>query len=98
MKINIEIDKLVLEGFEYRNHHDITAAIEGQLSRLIRENGLLIDSSIETRDHQEILDLEAKRSLNISLSNNHPNSVGEQIAGLIYSKLTLAQNNRSKQK
>jgi hypothetical protein len=97
MKINIEIDKLVLEGFEYHDHLDITAAIESHLSRLISENGLFIDSSLETRNHQEIQDPETKGSLNISLSNNHPNSIGEQIAGLIYSRLALAQNNNSRQ-
>jgi len=40
VKVNVEIDKLVLHGFGVSDQKIISAAIEKELSRLIREEGL----------------------------------------------------------
>lgn len=40
MRINIEIERLVLNGFDFHDHKRISAALEQELAWLIRENGL----------------------------------------------------------
>ena len=40
MRINIEIEKLVLNGFDFHDHRRISRAFKQELFKLIRENGL----------------------------------------------------------
>lgn len=39
-KINLEIETLVLEGFDYHDHKRIGTAMKAELARLIAEKGL----------------------------------------------------------
>jgi hypothetical protein len=40
MKIDIRIEKLVLNGFDYHDHRRISAALEQELAILIKKKGL----------------------------------------------------------
>lgn len=40
VRIVINIDRLVLEDFDYHDHPRISKAMQHELSRLVRENGL----------------------------------------------------------
>jgi hypothetical protein len=39
MEIRVQIDELVLDGFNYHDHLRIAAAIERELAKMIRERG-----------------------------------------------------------
>jgi hypothetical protein len=78
MRIRIKIDELVLHGFNYHDHRRISAAIEGELARLIRENGLPQGMNVA----KEIPKIDAG-SFNLSDRTN-PKAIGDQIARSIY--------------
>lgn len=41
MRVEIEIDKLVLHGFDYQDHKRIGMALEHELDRLVKDNRVL---------------------------------------------------------
>jgi hypothetical protein len=83
MKIHFEIDELVLQGFDYHDHRRIGLAIEEELLRLIKKNGLL-NLNRPKYDSLQINDIQ----VDLSLKNIHPKSVGTEIALSIYRGLT----------
>jgi hypothetical protein len=85
MRIRIEIDELVLHGFNYHDHGRISAAIKGELARLIRENGLPQGMNVA----KEIPQIDAG-SFNLS-DRTSPKAVGAQVARSIYRRWNLAQ-------
>jgi hypothetical protein len=77
VKISINIEKLVLEGFSYHDHLRITREIKNELSRLVGENGLP-----EGARRAPVLDT-------LSYSHNaSPKAIGSQIARSIYGSMT----------
>jgi hypothetical protein len=86
MKIHIEIDELVLEGFEYHDNHQIRIAMEQELLRLAGENGL------SKKDLQEYQTRRVDAgSFNISSPNMTPKAVGGEIARSIYALISKSK-------
>lgn len=88
MRIRIEIDELVLHGFNYHDHERISAAIEEELARLIRENGLPRGMNVA----KEVPLIDAG-SFNLSDRTN-PKSIGAQVARSIYRRWNHAQSKK----
>jgi hypothetical protein len=77
-KINLEIDTLVLEGFDYHDHKRIGAAMKVELARLITEKGLgsaadLMGDSAQIR----------APSFEVP-SDRNPRAIGAEIARSVY--------------
>jgi len=82
MTINLHIDQLTLHGFDRIDRHQVGSAVQSELSRLIREQGL--PSSLNQA--QTIRNMNAgefKAGQNIGA-----NSVGTQVAQKIYRGMT----------
>lgn len=78
VRIVINIDRLVLEGFNYHDHLRISRAMEHELSRLVRENGLA----------QGTYDLPVVDAGAFSVQpGGTPRSIGIQTARSIYGSL-----------
>lgn len=80
-KVNINIDRLVLDGFSYHDHRRISKALEQELSRLVIEKGA--PSIAGTLD---ISSVDAGQ-FNIG-SGQSPSSIGVQVARSIYGSLS----------
>lgn len=78
VRIVINIDKLVLESFDYHDHLRISRAMEHELSRLVRENGL-------TQGTYDLPVLDAG-TVNIG-KNMNPRTTGVEIARSVYRSL-----------
>jgi hypothetical protein len=77
-KIDVRIDELVLEGFEYHDHKRIGAAMKLELARLITERGL--GPALSRRwDPGPII----APSFNIP-SDRSPRAIGAEIARSVY--------------
>lgn len=81
MKVNIEIEKLVLHGFNYHDHKRISTALEQELAKLIREKGLPENFTKK----EEIPWIDAP-SFNAPADMN-PNNIGTYVARSIYKAL-----------
>lgn len=79
MKIKIEINQLVLDGFDHADDRGISLAIEQEMLRLITNNGLL-----QIFDRQ-ITDVEGS-SFKLK-EGNSTESLGVQIARQIYGSI-----------
>ncbi len=84
--INIEIDELVLDGFESGERHHIADALIAELTRLF-----------ETRDKAEMLLVSDSRDVvetnPVELNANaHGAHVGAQVAQAVYSELTTTES------
>jgi hypothetical protein len=78
VRIVINIDRLVLEGFDYHDHLRISRAVQHELSRLVRENGLA----------QGMYDLPAVDAGAINMRENMgPRMTGIEIARSVYRSL-----------
>ncbi|MFH7026535.1 MAG: hypothetical protein ACHBN1_14275 [Heteroscytonema crispum UTEX LB 1556] len=83
MNINLQIEKLILEGIELspRQRRQLQAAVEVELSRLCTENGL--PSSLQNGGTIP------KLPANLNITNNsNPSQMGEQIAQSIYGEIS----------
>ncbi|WP_413173208.1 hypothetical protein [Anabaena azotica] len=82
MNINLQIDRLILEGVDLspRQRRQLQAAVETELSRLMTVNGV----PARLQNGGNIPKLPA--SLNIT-NNSQPSLMGEQIAQSIYTGL-----------
>ena len=83
MNINLQIEKLILEGVDLspRQRRQLQAAVEAELSRLCTENGL--PPSLQNSGTIP------KMPANLNITNNsNPNQMGEQIAQSIYGGLS----------
>jgi hypothetical protein len=82
--IEIEIDSLVLNGFHASDRYRISAAFEGELTRLINEQGLEAAHSGEVR-------LSALDAGSIQVRPGAPPAkIGAQIARAIYQRINTA--------
>jgi hypothetical protein len=78
VKIDLQIDALVLEGFDYHDHKRIGAAMKAELARLITENGL--GSPVGwMRDSGQI----SAPSFKVP-SDRNPRTIGAEIARSVY--------------
>jgi hypothetical protein len=75
--ISLQIDRLVLHGFPPGDARKIGVAIEGELTRLLNQQGLDLSKST----HQHRLNGGSFRSL----SHDTPALIGRRIARVIYS-------------
>jgi hypothetical protein len=82
MNINLQIEKLILEGIELSpQRRQLQAAVETELSRLCTENGL--PPSLQNGGTIP------KMPANLNITNNsNPSLMGEQIAQSIYGGLS----------
>jgi hypothetical protein len=83
MKIQIHIERLVLDGLplEKRHGREVRAAVERELTRLLAANGL----GREWRSGGAVPRLRAD---SIQLANDiQPNQIGQQIARSVYSEI-----------
>jgi hypothetical protein len=86
MKIRFEIGELVLQGFDYHDHTKIGLAVEEELSKVVRENGLLnLD-----RQKYHLLQIDTI-PVNLSLKSMDPKSIGSEVALSIYRGLMQRQ-------
>jgi hypothetical protein len=74
MKVNVEIDKLVLHGFNISDQKIISATIETELSRLLKEDGLWQKGA----ENQKPIMLNVG-SLTLKTTAN-PKAIGSQVA------------------
>ena len=74
VRVVINIDRLVLEGFDHHDHLRISGAMEQELSRLVRENGPPRTRDLPTVDAGVINMRE----------NTVPRTVGIDIARSVY--------------
>jgi len=88
MKINIRIGKLVLHGFNYHDHKRVGTALEQELARLIKENGLPEGSTKEI----EIPKIGAP-SFSAPADMN-PTTIGTEVARSIYRSKELVARAR----
>lgn len=79
--IRVEIEALVLAGFEARQARRIAAALESELSRLLQEGG----APEAWASSQEVTQLEVEP---IQISPHHSSeTIGAQVARAIYRRL-----------
>jgi hypothetical protein len=81
MKINVHIERLILDGLPLGKRHGpmVQAAVEKELSRLLTLHGL-------GHEWQSGGAVPQVRASGIQLSNEtHPNRLGRQIAQAVYS-------------
>ncbi len=83
MNIELEIEKLILEGFPIGNRHRIGAAIEQELTRLLTEQG--IPPSLSQGGEIPSLD---GGVFEVS-ANAKPETIGRQIAQSIYGGFSI---------
>jgi hypothetical protein len=81
MKINVQIDSLVVDGIDFnrRQRPLMQAAFERELSRLLVQDGL----SSELSSGVALRSLNAP-SIQIANANNSPDAFGEQVAQAVY--------------
>lgn len=83
MEYNLEfnIEQLIFEGFSSRERFRISNAIQQQLTRIFRENG--IPTSLKNNGNINRLNLQ-----NIDVpSGQKPETIGQQVAQNLYSAL-----------
>jgi hypothetical protein len=80
MKIHIEINNLVLQGFNYRDHKQIGYAIETELARLIREENHLSQNF-------EIKEIPYMSSVFEISVNKDPKRIGADVAKSLFNEL-----------
>ena len=85
MKINIKIDQLVLDGFDSRDIHGISAAIEHEMTRLFSESrgGSIYKTDVRG---QTINQIDAG-SFDVK-SHATSNTIGNEVARSVYRKIT----------
>jgi hypothetical protein len=84
MKINLRIERLVLEGLRLENHHGpiVKAAIEAELGRLLAKRSLVPDLSAE-------LATPALRTRDLNLTANpNPGEMGRAIARSLHQAMS----------
>ena len=81
MKINLEIDELVLEGFDFHDHKRIAASMKVELARLITEKGLGLQLD-QTSDLGRV----SAPDFNVP-SDRNPGAIGREIARSVYKGL-----------
>lgn len=86
VRIHVEINDLVLHGFDYNDHRRVSNAIKEELSRLIAEQGV---SKFYSKGG--VLPSVVVRGVDTSL---HPKKAGGSIAKLVYSELSKPKNKR----
>ena len=81
MRINVQIDRLVVEGidFDRRQQPLLQAAFERELARLLGQDGL----SNELSSGVALRSLNAP-SIQIASENNSPHEFGEQVAQAVH--------------
>lgn len=82
VRVVINIDKLVLEGFDYHDHLRVSRAMEMELARLVNENGPPRTTNAPTIDAGAIRVGE----------NLGPRTVGIEIARSVYKSLGMARD------
>jgi hypothetical protein len=80
LKINVQIERLVLDGLPIEHHHGplVKAAVEAELSRLLGVDGLadsLMAGGAMASTHAPDIYL---------ASNSNPSRLGQQIASAVY--------------
>jgi hypothetical protein len=78
MKINLQIDELVLEGFDYHDHKRIGAAMKLELARLVAERGL--GSVLDQKNNSGSV---SAPPFNVP-SDRNPRAIGAEIARAVY--------------
>ncbi len=81
VRVVINIDKLVLEGFDYHDHLRISRAIEQELARLVNENGPLQKAQGAAAINADTIHI--RKSLDLR-------SVGIEIAQSVYRSIGMA--------
>lgn len=81
MKFRVNIDELVLEGFDFHDHRRIASALKTELARLIAEDGLYRT----TRREAESARISAP-SFRVP-SDRNPRMIGNEIARSVYKSL-----------
>ena len=78
MNINIRIGKLVIHGFNYYDHKRISSALEQEMARLIKENGLSGSFAQEGQISQlDVPSFNAAKDMN-------PRTIGTRVAQSLY--------------
>jgi hypothetical protein len=83
LKVKINIDRLVLEGFSYHDHLRISRAMEHELVRLVRENGLkkgAYDLPVVDAGAFNIGQNASPRSIGVNVAQSVYRSLGQQNA------------------
>lgn len=83
MNIQLEIGELILEGFEYHDHRRIVSAMERELTRLVKENGL---PRLFTEGHNRAIYSIAAPQFNVRQDRN-PRQIGVEVARSVYRSL-----------
>ncbi|MDA4121760.1 MAG: hypothetical protein OK456_01115 [Thaumarchaeota archaeon] len=78
MNIDIHIDELVLEGFDFHDHKRIAASMKVELARLITEKGLGMQL-----DRTSDLGRVSAPAFNVPTDRN-PRAIGREIARSVY--------------
>lgn len=86
MNIELEIEKLILEGFKIRNRYRIGAAIKQELTRLLTEKGIPQNLT----QGGEVPSLEGG-AFKVN-ANAKPETIGRQIAQSIYGGFSIKEN------
>ncbi len=80
-RVNIEIDELVLDGFNLQDGKLTGLVLEQELSSLILKNGLDINTASNNRDiHINSISVDAT-------SNFSPRALGSELARALYAEL-----------
>lgn len=78
MSINVQIERLILEGIPVDATRNVRKTVERELARLLREGGL----AQELRQDRALADV---RAGTIRLGQDrHGRRLGEQVAGAVY--------------
>jgi hypothetical protein len=85
VKINIVIDSMVLDGFDNYESERIIAALESNLSQLVKNDNNRFSQSAMKRSKQSSADFDAAIETHSSADHN---SIGEEIARSIYNRLS----------
>lgn len=80
MKININIDKVVFEGFNQRDISAITGALQSELTRLVSENSV-------NRIRAYSIDSVSAGTIQL-LHDGKPRAAGVQVARSIYRSMS----------
>lgn len=78
MKIYLQIDELVLDGFDYHDHKRISAAMKLELTRLIAEKGL--GKALDRKNDSGQI---SATSFKVP-SDRNPRTIGAEIARSVY--------------
>ena len=78
MKVNIQIDELVLEGFDFHDHKRIGAAMKLELGRLVAEGGL--GSALDQKNNPGSV---SAPPFSVP-SDRNPRAIGAEIARSVY--------------